>query len=365
MVQLISRRALVLTSAALATQAIAQGVPTPPERPASLPRGPAPTVDTAIEPARPAEPSAPLIAPPPPVPAPPPAAVTPPAPIPATPPAPIEQPTWRIWPAIAGVTVTALLVLVVYKAVKRIQRAKTGPRSPDPEQTEPLMPGARGQYAGNTPPRATHFLQYRDADDQITQRPITLRGVDKGSFYTDLVFLQAWCHLRGDNRTFRRDRIVGVFDPATGEDMGEPEEVFRLTGEFNREMHPDHKALMARASRGLKVLSYVARAADGISTDEIEVMLDYVMTRAEGLSPEMVRSLDRRAFSETVEGLDPDRATAFTALGMMTRGELDGIGHAINRIVMLQDDGKTRRRAEWCHRFIRGLLQVPSDSEPP
>lgn len=370
MVQLISRRALVLTSAALATQAIAQGVPTPPERPASLPRAPAPTVETAIEPARPAEPSTPLIAPPPPVPAPPPAAVTLPAPIPVpppatvTPPAPIEQPAWPIWTAIAGLAVTVLIVLVVYKAVKRVRRAKAGQGSPDPAQTEPLMPGARGQYAaGNTPPRATHFLQYRDADDQITQRPITLRAVDKGSFYTDLVFLQAWCHLRGDNRNFRRDRIVGVFDPATGEDMGGPEEVFRLTGEFNREMHPDHKALMARSSRGLKVLSYVARAADGISAEEIEVMLDYVMTRAEGLSPEMVRSLDRRAFSETVEGLDPDRATAFTALGMMTRGELDGIGHAINRIVMLQDDGKTRRRAEWCHRFIRGLLQVPSDSE--
>lgn len=359
MVQLISRRALILTSAALATEAFAQRVPTPPERPASLPRAAEPTIETPIEPMRPAEPIAPAIAPPPPVSVPPQPEVTPPA--------PIETPAWRIWPAITGLTVTVLIVLVVYKAAKSTQRAKTGLGSSDPAQPEPFMPNASNQQAtpGDAPPRATHFLQYRDADDQLTQRHITLRGVDRGSFYTDLVFLRAWCHLRGDDRTFRRDRIVGVFDPATGEDMGDPEELFRLTGEFDRKTHPDHKALMARASRGLKVLSYVARAADGISADEIEVMLDYVMTRAEGLSPEIVRSLDRRAFGEAVEGLDPDRATAFTALGMMTRGELDGIGHAINRIVMLQDDGKTRRRAEWCHRFIRGLLQVPSDSDAP
>jgi len=51
------------------------------------------------------------------------------------------------------------------------------------------------------------FIRYVDGDGEETERWITPRQV---MGLKDYVYLQAYCHLRNDERNFRLDRIVEV-----------------------------------------------------------------------------------------------------------------------------------------------------------
>ena len=58
---------------------------------------------------------------------------------------------------------------------------------------------------------------YVAADFERTQRVITIGAIEKRDFGAPLIW--AYCHSRHALRTFRSDRIVGSFDPDTGETM--------------------------------------------------------------------------------------------------------------------------------------------------
>ncbi len=51
------------------------------------------------------------------------------------------------------------------------------------------------------------FIKYVDADGSLTERWITPKQV---MGLKDYVYLQAYCHLRNDERSFRLDRITEV-----------------------------------------------------------------------------------------------------------------------------------------------------------
>jgi len=62
-------------------------------------------------------------------------------------------------------------------------------------------------------------IQYQDAYGNVTERHITIRRTyqDQDGPHPDAVYVEAFCHLQQDVRTFREDRILCMFDPETGE----------------------------------------------------------------------------------------------------------------------------------------------------
>jgi hypothetical protein len=61
----------------------------------------------------------------------------------------------------------------------------------------------------------TFLILYQDIDDNVTSRKITIKKIQQEG---RAVYIKAYCHLRKENRTFRRDRIIGdITDTDTGE----------------------------------------------------------------------------------------------------------------------------------------------------
>jgi predicted DNA-binding transcriptional regulator YafY len=50
-------------------------------------------------------------------------------------------------------------------------------------------------------------MEYTDADESVSRREVEAVGV---TFSNPFWYLTAWCHLRGEYRTFRLDRIDGL-----------------------------------------------------------------------------------------------------------------------------------------------------------
>ena len=64
---------------------------------------------------------------------------------------------------------------------------------------------------------------YKDAQGRKTQRVIRLKKL-QGDHYE--AYITAFCELRKEDRTFITTRILGVYDPATGEVLGEAVDFF-------------------------------------------------------------------------------------------------------------------------------------------
>lgn len=64
---------------------------------------------------------------------------------------------------------------------------------------------------------------YKDEAGRKTQRIIRLQKL-QGDHYE--AYIYAYCELRRENRTFLSSRILGMYDPSTGEVLGEAHEFF-------------------------------------------------------------------------------------------------------------------------------------------
>lgn len=104
-------------------------------------------------------------------------------------------------------SVVLLIALVVVLFLwRRSSRKRAAP--PVPEGVDDVNEHVLGRLVG---------LVYVDERGRQTERAVTMWRLynQNGRRY-----LQAYCHLRKENRTFRVDRIVEVFDPKTGEIIG-------------------------------------------------------------------------------------------------------------------------------------------------
>src|SRR5437868_13892199 len=66
-------------------------------------------------------------------------------------------------------------------------------------------------------------IAYKDERGLRSKRVIRLRRLDAGEYAS---YLRAFCELRKDERTFRLDRIDTLYDPSTGEILGDPDKFF-------------------------------------------------------------------------------------------------------------------------------------------
>lgn len=134
-------------------------------------------------------------------------------------------------------------------------------------------------------------LAYEDAYGGRTQRRVTLANYSSdGAGY-----VVGFCHLRGEARTFRLDRVQSAIDIATGE-------VIPNLGGWLARQHgksPDRawERVLAEHRELVQVLLYVATVDGRFLVKERDVILRYVRRWAGG------GRLSRQEFEEAVRGI--------------------------------------------------------------
>jgi hypothetical protein len=120
-------------------------------------------------------------------------------------------------------------------------------------------------------------ILYSDAGDNPTERRISIRRITR---FGQSVYVEAFCHLRQADRSFRVDRIKQVSDPDTGE-VANIEFATIHAGDFP-EPQPggDYSVVMSRARPGLNALIWLARADYDLSDAEMDLLLEFVELRA-------------------------------------------------------------------------------------
>ena len=161
-------------------------------------------------------------------------------------------------------------------------------------------------------------IEYTDADGVVTERVIQLQDVrsEFGSVYID-----AYCLLARDKRTFRADRIQRLYDHRTGQPISRPIQFFLGSAAEPEPKDNGHTLVMGRARPGLAGLIWIARADGSLSDEAIRVILDYVEARrhlpgARASELEWDRDFARRR----IETERPTFDNAMGAVGRMRRG---------------------------------------------
>lgn len=119
-------------------------------------------------------------------------------------------------------------------------------------------------------------IEYGDADGVVSTRRIKVLDLEGSA---EVLYLRAMCSLRRADRTFRADRILMAKSAMTGEQLHDPVGHFRSQFVDLHQKDPDHDAVMARVRGGLNILIWIAMADREISSDEQEILLDFIAAR--------------------------------------------------------------------------------------
>ncbi|HEV2365186.1 MAG TPA: hypothetical protein VGS12_13425 [Caulobacteraceae bacterium] len=194
----------------------------------------------------------------------------------------------------------AIAGFATVRAALRRRRARERARGLGHEQNGPAEDAADlrrpGSGAADAPPMDFH-INYRDASGSFSSRNVTLLSATPTAGGRD-VDLVAFCHLRGEERTFLASRVLQLVDLATGEAPPDPVAYFLahplLAGETP-------EALLVREWRHELILLTVAAALDGaVGREEEDAIVAFLeRVRADGrIDRERLRSL-LRLFSPT------------------------------------------------------------------
>jgi hypothetical protein len=119
-------------------------------------------------------------------------------------------------------------------------------------------------------------IEYGDVDGVVTNRRIKVLDLEGSG---GVVYLRAVCSLRNAERTFRADRILSARSGRTGERFHDPLGHFRSQFIDLHLKDPDHEAVMARVRGGLNLLIWIAMADREISSDEQEILVEFIAAR--------------------------------------------------------------------------------------
>ena len=128
---------------------------------------------------------------------------------------------------------------------------------------------------GKATPPLTYHLTYRDADDVITQRIITLQRLDPDRSGMKLI---CWCHGAQANRCFAISGIVEVFDVTTGEVHTDPEIFFATHPLLTDPNDPEAYALKV-CKHEVNVLVTIGAADGRFDPDEQDKVLVHIFDR--------------------------------------------------------------------------------------
>lgn len=116
--------------------------------------------------------------------------------------------------------ILSLFTPYLYKRYKNFNQSHTIITN-EPSQTLIPIPNIVIEVEQNQEPKNFNYsnlvnkrviIIYRDTNNNETQRTINVTGVSKKH-------INAFCHLRNGTRTFKKDRILSIFNPDTGESM--------------------------------------------------------------------------------------------------------------------------------------------------
>jgi hypothetical protein len=163
---------------------------------------------------------------------------------------------------------------------------------------------------------------YKDQFGQRTTRVVRLKRMDPSEYAT---FIHAFCELRGEDRTFQIDRILTLYDPVTGETLGDPDSFFgpyidRALAEEERGLEKSRFYAAWHVIEALRdelsILILIARADDRFVEREQEALLNYAARRAKelGLSLSDEESLVLLNWIKTQDPTEPEARAAIRNL---------------------------------------------------
>jgi hypothetical protein len=161
----------------------------------------------------------------------------------------------------------------------------------DAEQGEPAKDAAREVVLP-----AMIWIEYETDAGAISQRTLTLREVWRRG---PRLYLQAWCHMRREVRSFQADRIRELLCLATGEAADDPVRWLERHALFAGEASDDTPEALKSVRDELALLAYLGRADGVLDPDEVEVAVDHVARASGG-------RIDRALCAAYIERLAPD-----------------------------------------------------------
>lgn len=160
---------------------------------------------------------------------------------------------------------------------------------------------------------AVFHLSY-DGPTGFSERVVRVNRVrvsDSGA-----LILQGVCHLRSANRSFSVERIVDMFDAATGEVIRDPREYLANHPLFDGRANPLGTALQL-VRHEINLLTVVG-AADGLfDPEEQDVLLVHLFNRCDHLD------LNEQAVRQALAQIAPDQDSFASSLRQMRRGAGD------------------------------------------
>jgi hypothetical protein len=162
----------------------------------------------------------------------------------------------------------------------------------------------------------TFDVVYRDADGEVSARRIEIASVSQNY---GVIYVDAWCHLRRSERTFRPERMIELSSALTGELVASPAETLIQFANRKRVSGSGLDPAIKRAHRGLLSLIWLARADHDVSQAEVEIMLGYIKDR--GLLEEAdgpAQDWKEWAARHWIDGQRPTFEEALNAKRMMT-----------------------------------------------
>ena len=204
-------------------------------------------------------------------------------------------------------------------------------------------------------------LAYKDERGARTKRIIRLKRLDASPYFS---YLHAFCELRKEDRMFRVDRMSVLYDPATGEVLGDGETYF---GPYiERAIQEEERQIEKSQFRGawqiieamrdeLSILVLVARADGRFVKAEREMLLRYTTTRAGDLGIS-VSDEELAVLAKWIQVQDPSEPEARLAVRRLAskEGALDAIWQVSELIA--EADGKVREQERRAFAEIRTAI---------
>jgi len=174
----------------------------------------------------------------------------------------------------------------------------------------------------------------------VTSRRIDVSGVYGGAA---ALYVDAYCHLRRAERTFRSDRIIEMASAETGVVFDDPGAAISARMKEHSDPGPDFRAVIGKARKGLAVLAWAARADRLLSADEMAVLLDYVEAR-DRLTGAGDRDWKRHAATAWIDAFRPTKVQAAGSVSGFTRDgrEADLVAVHAARLLAVQKQPEER-----------------------
>ncbi|MFT3672046.1 helix-turn-helix transcriptional regulator [Aestuariivirga sp.] len=193
------------------------------------------------------------------------------------------------------------------------------------------------------------WLHYVDGADQPSERWVQLRRIHA---WNNCQYLEGFCELRNEPRTFRLDGIVDVAD-SSGE-IYEPVEFF---APYFRNPDGRTRHVIARIGDELRLLAFIASADGVLGRKEVNLIMRIAEIRANDMGIELTTAqlADLRRWAKAQ---DPDAQAMKAAIARMAKtgnsGDYEEVWSLVE--IICEADGKVKPEEIEALREIRAAM---------